>query len=119
MQGARETRGDQVDVERLQQVVVRAFLHSLHRDLEVRDSRGHDESDIRMGRAQVTEQVHAGKFIHAEIGNYRVNGFTIQNFQCFLYAAGAVALDALLSEHDGEHFAEREFVINGQDLGGS
>ncbi len=102
----------QVDIERLAQVIARSEPHRLDGGLRRRKRRDHDPEDVRVHLLGGAEHVDAAHVRHLDVGDQQVERPAFQRGDSRTPVLGERHLVAFALEHDRQQFAHRPLVVH-------
>ena len=105
----------QIDVERLAQVVAGAEPHRLDGGVGRRERRDHDAEDVLvdlLGGAQHLDAAHVG---HLDVGDQQVDRLALEEVDRGAAVLGEQHLVALAPQHDRQQLAHRPLVVDDED----
>ncbi len=105
-----------VQVERLDQEVVRAFAHRRHHRRHVVVGRHQDDVDRRRALAEQLQQREAVESGHPHIGNHDVGQALIYYGERALGILGGAHFGDVVGQRLGERLADRGVVVDDQDV---
>jgi hypothetical protein len=113
-----EARKYGVFMKRFDKIVIGTTAHRLHAHIDVVHTRGDQEGDVRIGMANVCEELEASDTGHLEVGDDGIKAVALQSLEGFFAgASGGTAVSGRV-QHKREKFAGGAFIVYGQDADG-
>lgn len=103
-------------LKRLEEVVVGAIAQGLKGDLNVVDSRDHDDGQVGVAALGALEQGDAIHFRHHEVGEDEVEFVAgLKDLESFYAAASLTSLEVSAAEHGSDNLTDCVFIVNNED----
>ena len=106
---------EQVDLERLAQIVAGAQPHCLDRRLGRRKGRDHDAQDVRIDALGGAQDLDAAHVSHLDVGDQQIDAFPLQNRDRGGAGLGEQDVVPLAFQNDREQLAHRSLVVDDED----
>jgi hypothetical protein len=113
MEGVLKAGKDGVFVKRFDEVVVCSGAHGLDTHIDVVHTSGDQECDMRIGTADVSEELHSAKARHLEVRDDGIEALMLQSREGGFAGGGGSAVETRGPEHQGEEFAGSALVVDG------
>ena len=110
---------EQIDVERLAQVVACAEPHRLHGGIGRREGGDHDAEDVLIDLLRGAQHVDAAQVGHLDVGNQEIDRLVLEQVDGGAAVLGQEHLVPLASQHDRQQLAHRALIVDDEDAGGA
>jgi hypothetical protein len=105
----------QIDVERLAQVIAGAQPHRLDGGVGRRERRDHDAEDVLVDLLRGAQHVDAAQVGHFDVGDQQVDRLALEHRDRRAPVLGEQHFVALAAQHDRQQLAHRSLVVDHQD----
>ena len=106
---------EQVDVERLAQVVAGAQPHRFDGGFGRRERRDHDAEDVLVDLLGRPQHVHAAHVGHLDVGDQQIDRLALERLDGGAAVLGEQHLVAFAAEHDRQQLAHRPLIVDDED----
>ena len=106
---------EQVDVERLAQVVARAEPHRLDGAVGRRKRGDHDAEDVLVDLLGGAQHLDAAQIRHLDVGDQQVDRLALERVDRGAAVLGQQHLVALAAEHDRQQLAHRSLIVDDEN----
>ena len=106
---------EQVDVERLAQVVAGAEPHRFDRRLGRGERRDHDAEDVLVDLLRGAQHVDAAQVGHLDVGDQQVDRLALQRVDGGAAVLGEQHLVAFAAQHDRQQLPHRSLIVDDED----
>ncbi len=106
---------EQVDVERLAQVIACAEPHRFHRRLGRRERGDHDAQNVLIDLLGRTQHVDAAQIGHLDIRYQQVDGFALEQADGGSAVFGEQNLVSFAPQHNRQQLPHRSFIVDDQN----
>jgi len=110
-----ETGKNGILMKRFDKIVVGTGAHGLHTDIDVVDTCGDQEGNVRKGMANVREELEATDAGHLEIRNDGVKALALQSHEGLFACSGRGTAECGWGKHKSEKFAGGALVVDSED----
>jgi hypothetical protein len=106
---------EEIDVERLAQVVACPEPHRLHRRVGRRERRDHDAEDVLIDFLGGAQDLDTTEIRHLDVRNQQVDGFAFDEVDCRAPVFREHHFVAFAPQHDGQQLAHRPLVVDDEN----
>jgi hypothetical protein len=106
---------EQVDVERLAQIIAGAEAHRFDRGLGRGEGGDHDAEDVLVDLLRGTQDVDAAEIGHLDVRDQDVDRLAPEQIDRGAAVLGQQHFVALAPQHDLQHLAHRALIVDDQD----
>ena len=105
----------QIDVERLAQVVARAEPHRFDGRLGGRERRDHDPEDVLVDLLRGAEHVDAAQIGHLDVRDQQIHRLALEEIDCRAAVVGQQHFVPFATQDDRQEFPHRSLVVDDED----
>ena len=106
---------EQVDVERLAQVIARTEAHRFNRGVGRRERRDHDPENVLIDFLRGTQHVDAAQVRHLDVRDQQVDRLALEQIDGRAAVVGEQHLVAFAPQHDRQELPHRPLIVHDEN----